>query len=244
MADAQQEMATALISRRVPGQYARASVRRLRMRCLIVLGAFGVATDLLGRALAFRGAEFELADVGLLCVCLVILHYVLPVVERMDQGAAGEEYVGSLLDELRDDGWHVLHDAPFRYGNVDHIAVGPAGLFTFETKSNPGPVKVRRVHGAILRQAHSQRDELQRVAGARVEPVVVYSRAWVDHPGSRRKGVRVLPARMLLNHLRHQTPSLSDDEVGDIHERILVALGEPPRRDTRLPRRVTRPIPG
>ena len=217
-------MASALISRRVPGQYARESVRRLRMRCLIVLGVFAVATDALGRALAFRGVEFELAEVGLLCVCLGVLHFVLPVVERMDQGAAGEEFVGSLLDELGAQGWHVLHDAPLRHGNVDHIAVGPAGLFTFETKSNPGPVRVRRVHGAILRQAHAQREQVERVAGARAEPVVVYSRAWVDHPGSRRKGVRVLPARMLLNHLRHLPPSLSAHEVRAIHERLLAEL--------------------
>lgn len=227
-------MSSASISRRAPGQYARESVLRLRMRCLVVLGAFAVATDALGRALRFHGVEFELAEVGLLCACLVILRYVLPVVERLDQGAAGEELVGGLLDELGDEGWHVLHDAPLKHGNVDHIAIGPAGLFTFETKSNPGPVKVRRVHGAILRQAQVQRDEVQRVAGARAEPVVVYSRAWVDHPGARRKGVRVLPARMLLNHLRHLPPALGAEEMRAVHERLLVALGKPVQPVERL----------
>ena len=35
-----------------------------------------------------------------------------------------------------------------------------------------------------------------------VEPLIVFSRAWVDRPLARRKGVRVLPARMLLGYLQ------------------------------------------
>ena len=35
----------------------------------------------------------------------------------------------------------------------------------------------------------------------KVEPLLVFSRAWVDRPLARRKGVRVLPARMLLGHV-------------------------------------------
>ena len=71
-------------------------------------------------------------------------------------------------------------------------------MFTVETKSHPGPVRVGRVHGATLRQAQAQRDAIERVTGLKVEPLLVYSRAWVDRPLARRKGVRVLPARMLI----------------------------------------------
>jgi hypothetical protein len=214
-----------VISRRAPGQYTRESLLRLRMRCLVVLGAFAVVTDVLGRTLSFQGIEFELSELGLLVVCLAILRFAIPVVERLDQGAAGEELVGGLLDELSDGGWHVMHDALLGSGNVDHIAVGPAGVFTFETKSSPRPVRVRRLHGAIIRQAQAQRDRVERAAGAPVEPFVVFSQAWVDSPGTRRKGVRVVPARMLLNHLRQRPSALSPAQVSEIQRRLHATLG-------------------
>jgi hypothetical protein len=218
-------MSETVISRRVPGQYTRESLLRLRMRCLLVLGAFAVVTDVLGRALDFQGIEFELSELGLLGVCLAILRFAIPVVERLDQGATGEELVGGLLDELSHSGWHVMHDAVLGSGNVDHIAVGPAGVFTFETKSSPKPVRVRRLHGAIIRQAQAQRDRVERVAGVRAEPFVVFSQAWVDSPGTRRKGVRVVPARMLLTHLRQRPPALSPEQVSEIQRRLHATLG-------------------
>ena len=91
----------------------------------------------------------------------------------------------------------MIHDASLGRGNVDHILIGPPGVFTIETKSHPGPVRVARVHGATLSQAQAQRRAIERVTGVEVEPLIVFSRAWVDRPMARRKGVRVVPARML-----------------------------------------------
>ena len=133
----------------------------------------------------------------------------LPLVDRHDRGATGEEQVGGLLDGLGGEGWHAIHDASLGHGNVDHILIGPAGVFTVETKSNPGPVRVARVHGATLSQAQAQRKAIARVTGLEVEPLLVYSRAWVDRPLARRKGVRVLPARMLAGYLdRHRATQI------------------------------------
>ncbi len=91
------------------------------------------------------------------------------------------------------DGWHVIHDASFDYGNVDHIVLGAQGVFTIETKSRQGDIRVRTIHGGILRQAQEQRETLERITGEQVEPLVVFSRAWVDKPLARRRGVRVDP---------------------------------------------------
>lgn len=217
-------MSNTAIPERLPGQYTRETMVRLRMRCLLVLGGFAVVTDVMGRLLDFRGVTFYLADLALLGVCLVVLRFALPVVERLDQGAAGEELVGRVLDELTDSGWHVFHDAQLGPGNVDHIVVGQAGVFSVETKSNPGPVRVRRLHGAIIRQAQAERTRVQRVAGVPVEPFVVFSQAWVDRPGTRRKGVRVLPVRLLQRHLRQLPPSLTEAQVAGVCERLHAAL--------------------
>lgn len=53
-------------------------------------------------------------------------------------GAEGEEAVGRVLDRL--DGWHVLHSVPVgnRGSDIDHVVIGPGGVFTVNTKTHPG----------------------------------------------------------------------------------------------------------
>jgi hypothetical protein len=209
---------------RTAGQHARAIVLRLRMRSLVTLGALAVATTFLGRRFGWRDTRFLASEVALLAVMFVVLRFVLPLVDRHDRGASGEEHVGGLLEGLAEEGWHVIHDASLGHGNVDHILIGPAGVFTLETKSHPGPVRVERVHGAILGQAQAQRKAIERVTQEHVEPLVVFSRAWIDRPLSRRKGVRVVPARMLLGYLAKQPSRLTSEQVEQAYGRVIKAL--------------------
>ena len=120
----------------------------------------------------------------------------------------------------------MIHDVSLGRGNVDHIAIGPGGVFTVETKSHPGPVQVGRVHGAVLGQAQAQRRAIERATGKHVEPLLVYSRAWVDRPLSRRKGVRVVPARMLLGYLDRQPQRLVPEEIEGARELLARAIME------------------
>ncbi len=54
-------------------------------------------------------------------------------------GYFGERVVGETLEQLRAEGWRIFHDVPAQVGkmkfNVDHVAVGPGGVFGIETKS-------------------------------------------------------------------------------------------------------------
>src|SRR5438552_1316348 len=209
---------------RTAGQHARATVRRLRLRTLVALGVLAVATALLGRTFGLRDERFHASELALLACMFVISRYVLPLVNRHDRGASAEEQVGGLLDQLA--GWRVIHDASMGRGNVDHILIGPAGVFTVETKSRPDPVRVSAVHGATLRQAHAQRRAVEAITGLKVEPLLVFSRAWVDRPLARRKGVRVLPARMLLGYVTRRRRSLSAEQVELAHRLLAGALSE------------------
>src|ERR1700691_6641192 len=213
-------------TRRTPGQYARATVLRLRMRTLVTLGTLAVATALLGRTFGLQSKAFLASEVALLVSMFVISRYVLPLVERRDRGATGEEQVGGLLDPMSERGWRVIHDASLGRGNVDHILIGPAGIFTIETKSHPGPVRVARVHGATLSQAQAQRRAIERVTGMKVEPLIVFSRAGAARPPPRRKGVRVLPARMLRGYLKRRASTLTPEQVEQAHRRVAAALAE------------------
>lgn len=55
------------------------------------------------------------------------------------EGARGEVFVGWLLGHLPD-GWHVFNDIPVgaRGANIDHLVVGPGGVFTVNTKNLTG----------------------------------------------------------------------------------------------------------
>jgi hypothetical protein len=57
-------------------------------------------------------------------------------------GADGEEKVGRSLAKLtrRDGAWRVLHSIPVgdRGSDIDHVVIGPGGVFTLNTKNHPG----------------------------------------------------------------------------------------------------------
>lgn len=50
-------------------------------------------------------------------------------------GFKGERVVAEELNQLLALGWRVFHDVSFNGFNVDHIAVGPVGVFAVETKA-------------------------------------------------------------------------------------------------------------
>jgi hypothetical protein len=65
------------------------------------------------------------------------------------KGAHGEETIGRSLDLLREEGFAVLHDRriPGSKANIDHIVVGPAGIFLVDPKNYRGKVEQRAVGG-------------------------------------------------------------------------------------------------
>lgn len=58
-------------------------------------------------------------------------------------GASGERVTGWWLGRLPD-GWHAFHDIPIgrRGANIDHLVVGPGGVFTINTKNLSGSIVV------------------------------------------------------------------------------------------------------
>ena len=54
-------------------------------------------------------------------------------------GAEGEALVGARLEKLSKRGWHVLHAVQVgnRGSDIDHVVIGPGGVFTLNTKRRP-----------------------------------------------------------------------------------------------------------
>ncbi|HEY6933070.1 MAG TPA: nuclease-related domain-containing protein [Marmoricola sp.] len=66
------------------------------------------------------------------------------VADRYDRGAAGEEATARALAGLPAD-WTVLHDVRWpgrRAANIDHVAIGPTGVFVIDSKMWAGTVTV------------------------------------------------------------------------------------------------------
>src|ERR1700751_957904 len=222
--------------RRRAGQHVRAASRPVRLRTLVVIGAIAIASAACARALGLEDSTFLAIELVLAFALLAVVHYAIPLVRRRDLGAGAEEHVGAVLATL-DGCWSVIHDATVGPGNIDHIVVGPGGIFSIETKARGGNVRVRDVHGATLHQARVQRRALEQITGCAAEPRLVFSHAQVDRPLARRGGVRVLPARMLVAHLRARPAVL---EAGDVeHARGLI---ENALRDAAEPQRPARSI--
>jgi hypothetical protein len=78
--------------------------------------------------------------------------------EAFERGAEGEETTARALAELPMLGWRVFHDMRWpgrRYANIDHVVVGPTGVFVIDTKAWSGEIEVR---DGVLRQDGRRRD--------------------------------------------------------------------------------------
>lgn len=56
------------------------------------------------------------------------------------RGADGEESVAAQLSKLEKRGWRFLHaiEVGNRSSDIDHVAIGPGGVFTLNTKNHKG----------------------------------------------------------------------------------------------------------
>ncbi|HET8985415.1 MAG TPA: nuclease-related domain-containing protein [Trueperaceae bacterium] len=75
-----------------------------------------------------------------------------------ERGAEGEEAVAAALAQLPSEAWTVFHDVRWpgrRYANVDHIVVGPPGVFVIDAKNWSGRVSI---DGGVLRQNGRSRE--------------------------------------------------------------------------------------
>jgi hypothetical protein len=66
-------------------------------------------------------------------------------IRAMRLGRDGERAVGQTLEQLRRQGYRVFHDILGPSWNIDHVVIGPGGVFTVETKTLSKPLRGRAV---------------------------------------------------------------------------------------------------
>ncbi|QSA97796.1 nuclease-related domain-containing protein [Methylococcus sp. EFPC2] len=65
----------------------------------------------------------------------------LPTLRKLRQASEGEKAVGQFLERLRENGYQVFHDVVGQGFNLDHVLIGPGGIFTVETKTLSKPAR-------------------------------------------------------------------------------------------------------
>jgi hypothetical protein len=116
--------------------------------------------------------------------------------DNMLRGAAGEKQVGNLLAKLPD-GFCIINDLTTPHGNIDHVVVGPTGVFLLDAKAWRGVVAADGKGELLLNgkptDKHYVRQFVGRMMGVRnnvialapgmdvrFEAVLVFTAAWVE----------------------------------------------------------------
>jgi hypothetical protein len=179
-------------------------------------------------------------------VVLMSLYYGFNIARRFKElknlklGRDGERAVGEVLDELRKSGYKVYHDVVEDTFNIDHIIVGPAGVFTVETKT------IRKVQGTnptvnydgsrILVDGFTpDRDPIKQAMGQKywledfiarntrqkvvVKPIVIYP-GWFVNNKNRDSEVWVLNEKALSTFLANAPEFLSAEKINLISSHI------------------------
>ena len=187
--------------------------------------------------------------------------------ERWERGAEGERRVATLLAELPSD-FVVFHDVrlPNSRANVDHLVVGPSGVWAVDAKYYSNPVTMGRGRGAdtlwtartpmrrVLDRSRWEAETVGELVGLPVRPLMCIIAPSLPQPVFEFAGVRICAPHRLVSDL---TASLGGQiDVGETSAKVQRVFGvrpEPARRAERpnarqhevssvAPRRLGRPI--
>jgi hypothetical protein len=84
--------------------------------------------------------------------------------DAMLRGAAGEIVVGNILAGLPDD-YHVINDLSTPTGNIDHVVIGPKGVFLLDAKNWRGVVAADDNGELLLNGRPTDKPHVQQYAG-------------------------------------------------------------------------------
>jgi hypothetical protein len=146
-------------------------------------------------------------------------------------GALGEIVVAEKLERLGD-GWRVINAVPVGAAgsDIDHVVVGPAGVFTINTKAHANKKvwaagQALRINGFTQHYIRNSQHEAARASKLLttavgrpvvVTPLIVMVGISELNYGVRRPEVDVVTSRGIVRNLRRRRRILSPDEVTEI----------------------------
>jgi hypothetical protein len=180
-----------------PGAWVEKQAQR-RLVFLLVSATF---VAILGVFVAWLAHDFVLEALifGIVVCMAVAANDRIELAVPWLKGASAETAVGAELNELRRDGYIVMHDVMFGgEGNLDHMVSGPNGVFLVETK-----FKRYEMHQLtkVKRQAARVHDALGHFvtpvmcAGVREKRPYKHERVWIAGRGQLAELIRGIEGR-------------------------------------------------
>ena len=204
-----------------------ADVRRRRPRIL----AFGAVVAIVGLLVLMVnplwGGVVLLFDVVVVASAL----FATPnSITAWQTGAQVELRTARLLEPLAGEGFRILHDRqiPGSRANIDHLVIGPPGIYVVETKSLGGSLQIRDNDVFVAgRRRTKMIDEVKREAlavesaladeiaahGRTVSPVICVHRADLPLLRFEVAGVRIVSGKDLVKRLREADHLLAPADV-------------------------------
>ena len=171
-----------------------------------------------------------------------------------NRGIAAEKAVGQFLEQFRGQGYQVIHDILVKSGdatfNIDHLLIGPKGIFTIETKSWRKPVKGRcivaydgqkvLVNGRApdrdpiaqaLGQAAWVRDYLKSCTALSfvpVTPIVVYPGWFINYLQAGEAKVKVANEQLIWACIQSSPHALAPHDAKLVESRLTDYIQRPP----------------
>ncbi|MYY12589.1 NERD domain-containing protein [Streptomyces sp. SID4919] len=147
-------------------------------------------------------------------------------------GLKGEQVVGAELGRLARHGWRVIHSIELSpHNDMDHLLIGPGGVFTINTKRHPGKTvwvgddMARINHGPPRPHPRNSRAEAERAHRTlrrhcafpfEVHPVLVYVDTEPPRVAPTQRTVRVYQPRQL-SSLAPLTGTLTPAQITHLH---------------------------
>lgn len=177
---------------------------------------------------------------------IVTIFYIIKIpeaiknIKNMQLGRDGECIVAESLEELRSIGYKIYNDIVGESFNIDHVVVGPGGVFTIETKTYRKRVganpqvhydgNVIKIDGAVypkdaIQQAKGQMYWLEGFIKDKVKltmnviPVVIFP-GWFITGNNSSKEVWVLNENSLLTILKNREQLLNQEQINLIASHI------------------------
>ncbi len=151
--------------------------------------------------------------------------------QRLKQGRDGERAVGQYLERFRAEGFQIYHDVVTGDANIDHVLIGPYGVYTVETKtlSKPSRGQAKIVANAAGVTANGFRLDRNPIVQAKaqanwlknyfaetglkvaVQPVVVFPGWFVEPADLASLGVWVLEPKALPKFIENANAAVAPE---------------------------------
>ena len=185
---------------------------------------------------------FVLIAIPVTMFSLIRLACIRQKMRNFSQGIQGERMVADFLwEHVVPKGYFLLNDITVDFGNIDHVLVGPNGVFCIETKmlsklegqrndisveggyilvngarlNRPDPIQQVTRLSRTLEELISKRTQIK----VCVNPIVVFPECWFENCYIMYQGVRVLNPAYIRNFvLKYCKQTLDESAIRNIHQ--------------------------